>query len=90
MRETGKAEATREDMVSELMQYIQMVTGGFAMHKRFAVERYMRTFLRRLTKGELNAAIRVFHTRGFLHPDITYKINQASEGYDNHMAHKRK
>jgi hypothetical protein len=83
--EPERKKAMPEDMVAELMQYVQMETSQFPMNKRFAVERYMRTFLRRLTKIELQAAVRVFHKRGILHPDITYKINQASEGYDNFM-----
>lgn len=89
MIEPERRKAMPEDMVSDLMQYVKMETSQFPMNKRFAVERYMRTFLRRLTKNELEAALRIFHKRGILHPDITYKINQASEGYDNHMAHKR-
>ena len=89
MIEPERRKAMPEDMVSDLMQYVKMETSQFPMNKRSAVERYMRTFLRRLTKNELEAALRIFHKRGILHPDITYKINQASEGYDNHMAHKR-
>ena len=83
MVQPERNKATPEDMVSDLMQYVYMETSQFPMHKRFAVERYMRTFLRRLTKNELEAALRIFYRRGILHPDITYKINQASEGYDN-------
>ena len=79
-----------EDMVAELMQYVQMVTDKFPMHKRFAVERYMRTFLRSLTKRELRAALWLYNKRGILHPDIIYKINYASEHYDKYMAHKWK
>lgn len=90
MIEPERRKAMPEDMVSELMQYVQMETDKFPVKKRFAADRYMRTFLRRLTKRELEAAIWVFHKRGILHPDITYKINQASEGYDNYMAHKGK
>ena len=83
MEETRMPKGTPEDMVSDLMQYVYIETSKFPINKRFAVERYMRTFLRRLTKNELEAALRIFHRRGILHPDITYKINQASEGYDN-------
>ena len=83
MEQSRMSKGTPEDMVSDLMQYVYMETSQFPINKRFAVERYMRTFLRRLTKNELEAALRIFHRRGILHPDITYKINQASEGYDN-------
>jgi len=83
MEETRMPKGTPEDMVSDLMQYVYIETSQFPINKRFAVERYMRTFLRRLTKNELEAALRIFYRRGILHPDITYKINQASEGYDN-------
>lgn len=83
MEETRMPKGTPEDMVSDLMQYVYIETSKFPINKRFAVERYMRTFLRRLTKNELEAALRVFYRRGILHPDIIYKINQASEGYDN-------
>ena len=90
MVEPEREKTMPEDMVAELMQYVQMETSQFPMNKRFAVERYMRTFLRRLTKIELRAAVRVFNKRGILHPDITYKINQASEGYDNYVMGNRK
>lgn len=85
MEETRMPKGTPEDMVSDLMQYVYIETSKFPINKRFAVERYMRTFLRRLTKMELQAAIWVFNNKGILHPDIDYKMNQASEGYDKFM-----
>lgn len=76
----------REDIVSNLMVLVQMQTGEFPRSKNLAVDRYMRTFLRSLTKYELEIANQVYKNSYSLVPDIEFKINQASEGYDRFMA----
>ena len=74
-----------EGLVSKLMVYVSIVTGKYHRPKNFAVERYMRTFIRSLTIIELEMAIGYYQTNLFLDPDITYKIEQASDGYDRYM-----
>jgi len=76
----------REDIVSNLMVLVQMQTAKFPRPKKLAVDRYMRTFLRSLTKYELEIANQVYKNSFSLVPDIEFKINQASEGYDRFMA----
>ena len=49
-------------------------------------DRYMRTFIRSLTKLELEIAYQVCRNSYVLVPDIEFKIVQASEGYDRFMA----
>ena len=76
----------REDIVSNLMVLVQMQTGEFPRSKQLAVDRYMRTFLRSLTKYELEVANQVYRNSDALVPDIEFKVVQASEGYDRFMA----
>lgn len=78
-------EANIEDLVSQLMVYVSSETRNYPRSKKFAVERYMRTFLRSLTIIELEMAIGFYQVNLFLDPDITYKIEQASDGYDRYM-----
>ena len=74
-----------EDPVSKLMVYVTLETSNYPRSKKFAVDRYMRTFLRSLTRIELEFASRFYKTNGFLDPDLTFKINQASNGYDRYI-----
>ena len=76
----------KEDIVSYLMALVQIQTGKFPRSKQLAVDRYMRTFIRSLTKLELKIADQVFNNSYALVPDIEFKILQASEGYDRFMA----
>ena len=80
------AEMHIEDLVSDLMIVVSLETGRFPTPKKQAVERYMRTFLRASTKCELEFAIVFYRTNYFLDPDLTFKIDQASEGYDRYMS----
>lgn len=75
----------REDIVSNLMILVQMQTYNFPRSKQLAVDRYMRTFIRSLTKYELTVANQIYHDSDALIPDIEFKIVQASEGYDRFM-----
>lgn len=77
---------SREDMESDLMEFIHTETGNFPMSKKMAVDRYMRKVLRALTTSELNLAIQIWDRNHSHHPDIIFKISQASEGYDRFMA----
>lgn len=85
-------EKTKEELVSGLMQHVQMLIYGryYPDNKRLAVERYMRSYLRALTLGELRAYINLFKRRGILQPDVVHKVDQASEGYDNYVMGNRK
>lgn len=56
--------------------------------KRQAVGRYMRTYLRALTLPELEFELKFADANGFVSPDIGFKINQASKGYDRFMARR--
>ena len=76
----------KEDIVSNLMILVQNQTGEFSRSKQLAVDRYMRTFIRSLTKYELIVANQIYHNSDALVPDIEFKIVQASEGYDLFMA----
>lgn len=79
-------EANFEDLVSDLMIFVSLETNSFPTPKRLAVERYMRTVLRSFTRYELEFALSFYRTNGFLDPDLTFKINQASKGYDRFMS----
>ena len=78
-----------EELRSFLMVYVSRETRKFSTAKRLAVERYMRTFLRALTKSELEITFKVCHGTGSLDPDLAFKLNQASQGYDRYMSGKR-
>ena len=75
-----------EDMISDLMIFVHLKTIEFPMPKRHAVDRYMRTVLRSLTKMELKLALDVCKVNGFLDPDLAFKLDQAGRGYDRFMA----
>ena len=80
-------EKTKEELVSDLMHHVQMLIYEryYPDNKRLAVERYMRSYLRASTLGELKLYIRLFKSRGILQGDVVHKVDQASEGYDNFM-----
>jgi len=82
------AETNIEDFVSVLMTFVSWETRRFSRPKKQAVDRYMRTFLRALTRFELEMAIRFHETNGFLDPDLAFKIDQASKGYDRYMSRR--
>jgi len=82
-------EMETEDLVSILMVYVSRETRDFTTAKRLAVERYMRTLLRALTRAELELALKVCQGSQSLDPDLAFKINQASKGYDRYMSGKR-
>lgn len=82
-------EMETEDLVSILMVYVSRETRDFTTAKRLAVERYMRTLLRALTKAELELALKVCQGSQSLDPDLAFKVNQASKGYDRYMSGKR-
>jgi len=67
------------------MIYVTSITSKYPRVKKFAVDRYMRTFLRSLTILELEMAIRFYQVNLFLDPDVMFKIGQASDGYDRYM-----
>lgn len=79
-------EVNREDAISDLMMQIPLAMNECPRHKRFAIERYMRTFLRSLTLYELQSALEYYDTNRELYPDVAYKVAQAAEGYDYFMA----
>ena len=56
-------------------------------HKKQAVERYMRSYLRALTKMELGYELEI-SSMGVLSDMLQYKLDQASAGYDNFMARR--
>lgn len=89
----AKEELDREEMAGYLL------TGWVSPHsllhgateaKRQAVERYMRTYLRALTRAELDFEVRYTDTNASLTPTIVFKIEQASLGYDRYMARRGK
>jgi len=82
-------EMETEDLVSILMVYVSRETRDFTTAKRLAVERYMRTLLRALTRAELELALKVCQGSQSLDPDLAFKVNQASKGYDRYMSGKR-
>ena len=62
-------------------------------HKRLAVMRYMKTYIYRMADCEVDEAVKegkralkLGEDRDLLAPDLAYKFNQASKGYDNWMA----
>ncbi len=82
-------EMETEDLMSALMWHVSLETGNFSKAKRLAVERYMRTFLRALTRGELDLALKICDEAQRLDPDLAFKVNQASTGYDRYMSRNR-
>ncbi len=82
-------EMETEDLISALMWHVSQETRKFSKAKRLAVERYMRTFLRALTRGELDLALKMCDGGQCLDPDLAFKVNQASTGYDRYMSGKR-
>jgi len=82
-------EMETEDLISSLMLYVSRETTEFSTAKRLAVERYMRALLRALTRSELEIALKVCLGSEFLDPDLDFKLNQASRGYDRYMSGKR-
>ena len=79
-----------EDLISSLMVFMSFATRGFTRAKRLAVERYMRTFLRSLTRTELEVSFKCCTGTGSLDPDLAFKLDQASKGYDRYMARRGK
>ncbi len=79
-------EVNREDIISHLMGQVLLAMNECPTHKRFAIERYMRTFLRSLTLHELQSALEYYDTNIELYPDIAYKVDRAAKGYDRFMA----
>lgn len=64
-----------------------------SIHKRLAVMRYMKTYIYRMAKCEVDEAVKegkraleLGKDRDWLARDLAYKLNQSSEGYDNWMA----
>jgi len=82
-------EMETEDLVSILMVYVSRETRDFTTAKRLAVERYMRTLLRALTRAELELDLKVCQGSQSLDPDLAFKVNQASKGYDRYMSGQR-
>lgn len=83
-------EIETEVLISALMLYVSAETTGFPTAKRLAVERYMRTVLRSLTRIELESACKVCEATLSLEPDLAFKLNQASKGYDRYMSRRGK
>jgi len=66
---------------------------NISIHKRLAIMRYMKTYIYRMANyevekatEEVKKAIKLGEGVDKLAPDLAYKLNQASEGYDNWMA----
>ena len=83
-------ELDTENLISALMLYVSCVTIDFPTPKKLAVERYMRTVLRSLTRIELELACKFCKTARSLQPDLAFKVDQASKGYDRFMAKRGK
>ena len=83
-------EIDTEALISALMLYVSSKTTGFPTAKRLATERYMRTFLRSLTKIEVQLAAEHCKVTGSLEPDLAFKLDQASRGYDRYMSRRGK
>lgn len=86
-------EWTSEELVSYLFTawvspHIEITYRG--THKHDAVERYMRTYLRALTLGELRNEVEYTDEHNQLSAWLTYKAEKASQGYDAFMAKRSK
>jgi len=86
-------EWTKEELVSYLFCAwvaiaIQMKCKGLS--KQDAVERYMRTYLRSLTLGELVDAIEWTDQHNEMQPWLENKIDVAVKGYDAYMVRRGK
>ena len=69
-----------------LMEAVEMKLGKMPIHKRLSVLRYMKTYIRFMADFEVDEAIRLDEGKGKLSPELEYKLEQASKGYDNWMA----
>jgi len=88
----GKEELDSEGMAGFLLTAWvspSPILRGATEAKRQAVERYMRTYLRALTKLELEFEVRYTDTNASLTPTIEFKIRQATRGYDKFMARRK-
>ena len=74
----------KEDMVGYLVGALISPKIEGSEHKKQAVERYMRSYLRALTKMELGYELE-FSSMGGLSDSLQYKLDQASAGYDKFM-----
>jgi len=78
------SEMDKEELVGLLLvAYVSPMLKG-SEHKKQAVERYMRTYLRALTLSELQLEEEVCRDVGSGY-NLEYKIKQAQEGYDRFM-----
>ena len=61
---------------------------GWSKDKKMAVESYIRNYLKRLTLPELEIDLKLLYddTGKYLIPDLQYKLDKASKGYDAFMA----
>jgi hypothetical protein len=87
----AKQELDREEMAGYLLTAWvspHSLLNGATEAKRQAVERYMRTYLRALTRAELDFELRYTDANASLSPTIEFKIRQASKGYDQFMARR--
>ena len=78
-------EMQTEDLLSALMMYVYLKGREFSTAKMLAVERYMRTYIRALTRGELEMALNACDASQSLDPDLAFKFNQTSMGYDRYV-----
>ncbi|MFC1992070.1 hypothetical protein ACFLVC_05065 [Chloroflexota bacterium] len=81
---------TKEELESDLMYQTQMLIWrrGYSDKKKLATERYMRSYIKALTIGELKRYIDFINRNGVYHVDIVHKVDQASEGYDKFMQNR--
>jgi len=84
----GTQQLNKEQSVGHLFNfYVRPAIEGNEAKKQ-AVGRYMRTYLRALTLPELEFELNFSDVNGFVSPNIEFKINQASKGYDRFMARR--
>lgn len=61
----------------------------FTVHKRLAIMRYMKTYIRAMATYELEEFARLAKAGISDLPDaVAFKVNQASKGYDAFMARR--
>lgn len=81
--------ADKEEMLDILFcgYVVPAITG--TEHKRQAVERYMRTYLRSLLTGEIEFELKYCDDNNSLSSMLQLVVDKASQGYDRFMARRK-
>jgi len=86
---TNKEELVAAILCDALQKQLE-VCAKREQNKLYAIERYMRTYLRGLTPFELEFELKYWDDNKDISPALRFRVQKASDGYDAFMRQRSK